>query len=147
MTLRQSDPKVKTTGRKSHDLFKEERAGGGGWIEKQTQRQTERETRRDRERDGGVASALYRLVFLSRSDAGVCRHAWRLSRCGLQHQDHYRENKAQAMAGGRERVTAPCFISPAFCSPCSHKIKVFVTKTTGTFNKNEEMLLGHISLL
>lgn len=71
---------------------------GGGRVERDKYREREK-------RDEGVGSVLFTLVFLSQSDAGVCRHAWRLSRCGLQHQDHYRENKKQGETE-EERVKA-----------------------------------------
>ena len=45
MTLRQSDPKVKTTGRKSHDPFRPTEIEGWG-VEKH--RRTVRETQRRR---------------------------------------------------------------------------------------------------
>lgn len=88
MILKQTDPRVKTTGRKSHDPFKchvEHRVTGA-----EGHRQTEKGSRGMK----GVGSVLFTLVFPSRSDAGVWRPAWRLSRCGLQHQDHYRGKQA-----------------------------------------------------
>ncbi len=120
-----------------------QRVGGRG----QTQTSAEGDTGESEQRDEGVGSVLFTLVFLSPSDAGVCRHAWRLSRCGLQHQDHYRENKTKRETE-RERVKArnsegdsKSWTVITLCVtqhiPCHNDIAVFVSKTIGYINKNE----------
>lgn len=110
----------------------------GGWRVEDKHRERE-------QRDGGVGSVLFSLVFLSRSDAGVCRHAWRRSRRGLQHEDHYREHKKKRETTEGERVKATdSEVSGTFCVctqrsshfSCSHdQIAAFVTKTSGFIAK------------
>lgn len=103
-----------------------------------------------------MGSVLFTLVFLSQSDAGVCRHAWRLSRCGLQHQDHYRENKKQGETEGlqvkaidseRDRksktefITLCIFTQHFIFSCCHHVIAISVTRTSGIINNKEVVKL------
>lgn len=108
LTLRHTDPRVKTTGRKSHDPLElrdreREGAGSGEW--------------RDKHGEGGVRGCGGRgellpdllspslLFFPAGSDAGVCRYAWHLSRCGLQHR---RSGEAEP---GARRGVAPLFLA------------------------------------
>ena len=106
----------------------------GGWGVEDKHRERE-------QREGGVGSVLFSLVFLSRSDAGVCRHAWRRSRCGLQHEDHYREHKKKRETTEGERVKATdseacgtfcvCTQRSSHFSRSHDQIAAFVTKTSG----------------
>lgn len=73
-----TDPRVKKTGRKSHGPFIVAGSKSTG-----------------REKRGSVLkSALSTLNFFMALMQSVRRHAWRLARFGLQHQDHHRRSRA-----------------------------------------------------
>lgn len=111
LTLRHSDLRVKTTGRKSHDPLKlGERRGESGVGRGQRRTRRGRGAERDLLRD-----LFFSLLFSSsRSDAGVCRYAWRLSRSGLQHQDLERQSQSE------QQYTASflCFYTQQNSSSC-----------------------------
>lgn len=115
-----------------------QRVGGRAGVEINT------DQHRGREREGAggsvLRSFLFTLVFLSRSDAGVCRLAWRLSRCGLRHQDHYRQSRASESNRARSNLTL--FVSQQIRFSCCHlELAAFVTKKSGIISEKEEATL------
>ncbi|MEQ2267306.1 hypothetical protein XENORESO_004214 [Xenotaenia resolanae] len=94
LTLRQSDPWVETTGRKSHDTLKPVCKSVCAKCRQIVREQKAMVT-------GGKGLCSLHPCF-SQSDAGVCRHRWSRPRCGLQHRDHYRGNKKQGSKSGEQ---------------------------------------------
>lgn len=90
------------------------------------------ETNTEGERSA-LRSVLFTLVFLSQSDAGVCRHAWRLPRCGLWQQDHYRQSGASESNRARYNL--------ALFSPVSLLVTLNNKSKKGIICANKEMTL------